>query len=174
MAMPTQLFRTDDPTGWSGRVSDPRAYLALADSALERELRARNYGANWVFPAELTRTAKRNPTYATDPAAIRAGDAVRRLERKTSSSLAEPAASQLRVLAGMHDARYALVPVELRFESAAAGGAGGHVVLHIAVLDVRGARLDWSGDVASDDQATFGPALLASLAQHFADLIAPR
>lgn len=174
MAMPAQLFRTDDPMGWSAQVTDPRAYLAAADSAIERELRARNYATNWIFPAELVRSAKRNPTYATDPSAIRAADAVRRLEHGGSKSLAEPAASQLRVLAGLHDARYALVPVELRFERGSEGSAGGKAVLHLALVDIRGARLDWTGEVASDEAASLAPALLSSLARHFADLIAPR
>ncbi len=174
MAMPTQLFRTEDAMGWAGTISDPRAYLASADSAIERELRARNYAANWIFPAELVRSAKRNPTYASDPTTIRAADAVRRLERKATATLAEPAASQLRVLAGLHDARYALVPVELRFEPSAAGGTHGKAVLHLALVDIRGARLDWTGDVSSDESATLTPTLLTSLARHFADLIAPR
>jgi hypothetical protein len=106
--------------------------------------------------------------------AIRAGDAVRRLERSSNSPLAEPVASQLRVLAGLHDARYALVPVELRFEPVPEGSGKGRAVLHLALLDVRGARLDWAGDVASDEAAGLAPALLSSIARHMADLIAAR
>jgi hypothetical protein len=158
--------------GWSASVPRLTDLLLAADSAVEREANARRLGTNWVFPAELIRTAKRNPTYATDPNGIRAGDAVRRLERNARGQLAEPVASQLRVLAGLHDTRYALVPVELRFEPTSDGK--GRAVLHLALVDIRGARLQWSGDVTSDGASAVTPALLATLAMHVADLFVSR
>ena len=158
--------------GWGASLKAPAAFLAASDSALEREASARRLSANWVFPAELSLSAKRNPTYATDPSVIRASEAVRRLERNPKNPLAEPVASQLRVLASLHGARYALVPVELRFEPTPDGQ--GRVVMHVAMLDIRGARLEWSGDVASDPGSTLSPALLATLAMHVADLVVAR
>ena len=153
-------------------IPQPAAFLLAADSAVAREASARRLSSNWVFPAELIRSAKRNPTYATDPNAIRAGDAVRRLERNSRGQLAEPVASQLRVLAGLHDTRYVLVPVELSFEPASAGK--GQVVLHLALLDIRGARLQWSGNVTSDAASALTPAVLATLAGHAVDLFVAR
>ena len=153
-------------------IPQPAAFLLAADSAVAREASARRLSSNWVFPAELIRSAKRNPTYATDPNAIRAGDAVRRLERNSRGQLAEPVASQLQVLAGLHDTRYVLVPVELSFEPASAGK--GQVVLHLALLDIRGARLQWSGNVTSDAASALTPAVLATLAGHAVDLFVAR
>ncbi len=160
--------------GWGASIPAPAAFLLVADSAVEREAGARRLHTNWIFPAELTRSAKRNPTYATDPNAIRASEAVRRLERNSREHLAEPVSSQLRVLAGLHDARYALIPVELRFEPTADGQGRGRAVMHVALLDIRGSRLQWSGDVMSDDASAPTPALLATLAMRVADLFVAR
>jgi hypothetical protein len=121
---------------------------------------------------DLARTARRNPMYATNPADIRAGDAVRFLERKRDENIPEPVASQLRTLAGFHDARYALVPVEVRFEAGSASSTG-RAVARIAVLDVRGSRLVFIGDIGGADAADYAPALVAALARRFADHVVP-
>lgn len=156
--------------GWSAALFGGDPSQSALDSALTREFRARRL-AQLVSPADLRASAKRNPTYAADPAVIRAGEAVRRLERNARGALAEPVASQLRVLAGLHDANFALVPVELRFEPA---GAQGRAILHLAVVDIRAARLAWSGDVAGDAASTPSPSVLATLAVRVANLIVPR
>ena len=83
--------------------------------------------------------------------------------------LAEPLATQLRALVALHDARYALLPVEIRFEKA---GGSGRAVLHIVMLDPRLSRIVFRGDVLGDTAATFSPALAASVAGHLADLVA--
>lgn len=169
--MPVPAIDRDDPLGWVARLSSPRAFAAQADTALEREFRARQL-ETWVFPAQLAQAAKRNPTYAVDPWSIRAPEAVRRLERSRQATLAEPVASQLRVLVGLENARYALVPVAWHVEPADAGT--GRVVMHLAVIDVRAARLHWSGDVRSDTASSPSPSLLASLMANLADLVVGR
>jgi hypothetical protein len=97
-----------------------------------------------------------------------------------TGELGEPLASQLRNLAAMHDARFVLAPVELRFERAAAGGQqpaaasgeAGTAVLRVSLIDVRLAKAVWSGDVRSDVATALTPAVAASVAGHFVDLIA--
>ena len=158
--------------GWAAQTGERRAFLASVDTALE--LAARDRGlSSWVLPGDLARTARRNPLYATNPADIRAGDAVRFLERTRDADIPEPVASQLRTLAGFHDARHALVPVEVRFESGASAGTA-HAILRIAVLDVRGSRLVFIGDIVGDDASEFSPARITSLARRFTDLVVPR
>ena len=84
----------------------------------------------------------------------------------------EPVASQLRALAGFHDARYALIPVEVRFEAGSASGTG-RGVLRMAILDVRGSRLVFIGDIQGPDLPDYTPTLGATLARRFADLVVP-
>jgi hypothetical protein len=169
IVLPTQ--RALPGLGWEEKAGAPRVVFAIFDSSLESAAREKGL-SSWVMANELARTARRNPTYATNPADIRAGDAVRFLERQRDENIPEPVASQLRTLAGFHDARYALIPVEVRFEAGNAPGTG-RVVVRMAVLDVRGSRLVFIGDIAGADAADYTPALVAALARRFADLVVP-
>jgi hypothetical protein len=173
IALPVQYLRTGDSLGWGAKVGEPKAYLARVDSALEAALRERGLETQWAFPSDLARTARRNPMHATSPSMIRAGDAVRVMERRRDAQIPEPVASQVRALAGFHDSRHAFVPVELRFERAP-NGAGGRAVLHVAVLDVRLSQLVFSGDIAGPESAEPGADLPAELARRFANLIVER
>lgn len=172
IVMPTQGVRTGDAMGWAARSGDRRTFLASVDSALEASVRDRGI-TSWALASELARTARRNPLYATNPADVRAADAVRFLERTRDGEIPEPVASQLRTLVGFHDARYALVPVEIRFEPGTAAGSG-RAILRVAVLDVRGSRLVFIGDIVGGDAADFSPAVGPELARRFTDLVVPR
>ena len=82
----------------------------------------------------------------------------------------EPLASQLRTMIALHDdARYVLLPVELRFERDSAHGARG--VLRVALVDARvdGCALGRGrqGDPSTEPRAR----LIASVAAKLADLI---
>jgi hypothetical protein len=78
-------------------------------------------------------------------------------------------AEALRTVGSLTDARWALIPVEVRFEKA---GTSGRVVLRAAFVDVRAGEVGWAGDIVSDTSSTFSPKLLASVATRLADLIA--
>jgi hypothetical protein len=172
IVMPAQGIRGGDSLGWSGKTGDRRAFLASVDSALAAAVRDRGL-TSWTLPSQLVQTARRNPTYVANPSDVRAGDAVRVLERKRDAQIPEPVASQLRAYAGFHDARHALIPVEVRFEPGSAPGSG-RAVLRIAVLDVRGSTLVFIGDIAGPDIPDFAPAVASQLAQKFTDLVVPR
>jgi hypothetical protein len=172
IVMPTQGVRAGDALGWAAKAGDRRLFLASVDSALETAVRDRGL-STWALASELARTARRNPLYATNPSDVRAADAVRFLERQRDSEIPEPVASQLRTLIGFHDARYALVPVEIRFEPGSAAGSG-RAVLRVAVLDVRGSRLVFIGDIVGADAPDFSPSVGADLARRFTDLVVPR
>ncbi|MBV6520672.1 MAG: hypothetical protein MNPFHGCM_00790 [Gemmatimonadaceae bacterium] len=172
VVLPLRLLEPGDAHQWAAAIPDPVAFLSAADSAFAREAEARGLGAHWVGPATLAAASRRNPTYATDPFQIRAAEAVRRLERNSRGTLAEPVASQLRVIAGLHDTRYALIPVELGFVRVDDGSA--RAVLHLALVDVRRLQLQWSGDLHSDPSATLTPLVLTSLARRVADLFVTR
>lgn len=173
VALPVQGLRGGDAMGWAAAAGDPRVFLAAVDSSLERTLKERGLGTVWAFPSDLARSARRNPLYATNPAAVRAGDAVRTMERRRGSEIPEPVASQLRAMAGIHDARHVLVPVEVRFEPGRAAGTA-RAVLHVAVLDVRLSQLAWSGDIAGAEAPRYSAAVATDLAQRFADLLVSR
>ena len=177
MVLPAQSVQADSLPAWRNTATVDKALLAALDSAVEGALNQRGMQTVWVYPAALQRSARRNPTYLTDPYLMQALDPVRQALKKPQDALSEPFASQLRALAGVNDSRYSLIPLVLRFEpssSTAQGQAQARAVLRSVVVDARGAQVVWVGEVASEPQATFSAAILASLAQRVSDLVVPR
>ena len=123
----------------------------------------------WAFSDDLSRDFQRNPTYANDPYLL-AEEPLRSPALKDGDRLPEPLASQLRTLVALRDkARYVLAPVDLRIEPAAGGG---QARLRLVLIDAVTSDIRWIGAVQSDVVPAYGPALLASLGAHFADLVA--
>ena len=151
---------------WGDKLADRRAYLSSVDDEIAFAARERGFRGKWAYPADLARAARRNPTYATDPYTI-AIDPLGPVEKDPSKIIGEPLAGQTRALAALFDARYVLIPVELRF---APENDGGRATLHLVVVDARQATLLWKGDVTGDAVASFSPAVAADLAGRVADL----
>ncbi|HEU4564447.1 MAG TPA: hypothetical protein VFS05_07360 [Gemmatimonadaceae bacterium] len=174
VVLPVRYLRPADSLGWAAQVGDPRAYLAKVDDEIAFAARDRGAAPTWVWPEEITRLARRNAAYAPDPHNI-AADPLRGAQVKrqsTVSILADPLRSQLRQLVALRDARYALVPVELRFEPR--GDGTGRAVLHWVVVDARAAQVVMAGDIATDPAPSLTPAIAAGIGERFADLIAAR
>ena len=165
VVLPAQVLRMSVPD-WSDKVGDPRAYLSKVDDEIAFALRERGLKAKWAFPEDLARSAKRNPGYAVDPYSISV-DPLAPVERDPEKHIAEPLAGQLRAFAGLFNARYALIPVELKLSPDAAGG---RATLHLVLVDTRGAKLTWKGNVQGDVAKTFSPAVAAGIAGRVADL----
>jgi len=85
------------------------------------------------------------------------------------TTVRDPLQSQVRGLVGLKGSRYALLPVELRFENR--GNGTGVAILRIVMIDSRMAQIRWVGEVVSDPARTVSPALTASVATRFADLV---
>ncbi len=168
VVLPVHYLRADT-LGWSARITAPRATLAALDSAIERALSERGFRTDWTYPPALARSARRNTGYVSDPYSL-AGERLRFGARANDGSVAEPLASQLRSIVAITDARYALFPVELRFERLTDGRA--RPVLRLALLDARGASVRWMGDVRGAAANEFSQATLESVAFAFADLVA--
>ncbi|MBA3891422.1 MAG: hypothetical protein H0X64_12920 [Gemmatimonadaceae bacterium] len=167
MVLPTQYLRPDT-IGWSQSIGDDRQFLRTVDDEIAFSLGER-VGRQWSFARDVERMARRNATYAPDPYRLGA-EVLRPGMRRRADQLAEPLASQLRTLTAMHEARYVLLPVEVRFERAAEGM--GRAVLHIALIDTRLNRVAWTSDVRGDATASLTPAAAASVAVRLADLVA--
>ena len=169
IVIPTHYLRPGDSLGWGDHVERPRALLTELDDEIAFALGERGFRTKWVFPDQLVRSAQRNAAHSPDPRAL-AAEGLRPLARRRSDGqLGEPLASQIRSLVALHGARYALFPVELRFEKI--GGAG-RAVLHVFLLDARLSRATWGGDVRGDTASTFGRGSIASVANNLADLVA--
>ena len=169
IVLPTHYLRIGDSLGWASQVPDERRWLASVDDEMAFALRERGAARRWTLPGDLTRSARRNAAFAPDPSTI-AADPIRPRGRPLPQRVPEPLISQLRSLIALRDdVRYALIPVEVRFEPA---DDGGRALLHLVLVDVRRAEFAWAMDVASESTGSLSPALAASLGSRVADLIA--
>lgn len=128
----------------------------------------RGTARQWVMPDALARSAKRNPAFTSDPHAL-AAESLRAGVRRSNPRLGEPLASQMRSLVALTEARYGLIPVELRFEPMAAGGT--RAILRLVLVDARLAESQWISDVSTEVASPSTTAIVTGLARRVADLL---
>jgi hypothetical protein len=160
---------------WAPTGDGARAWLASLDDEIAAALADRGVTRGWVLPAQVERTARRNPTFASDPHTL-AVEPILPAAKAIDFELPDPLRSQLRAITALTEgARYVFVPVEARFERAAPSGPAdsGRAVLRLAIVDTRLARLAWVGELAGDAASSLSPAIAASLADRVANLAAP-
>jgi len=166
---PAQYLRMGDSTVGAPRLGPAPAVLASLDSALAAELALRGTARSWVMADALTRTARRNPAFTSDPHALSA-ESLRPGVRRTNPRLGEPLASQMRSLVALTEARFGLIPVELRFEGGPTSGT--RAILRLVLVDARLAQIQWSDDVSTDVTSTSSTReIAAALARRVADLL---
>mgnify|MGYP001220099597 CR=1 FL=1 len=161
---PVQFFLVDTAS-WgapSGLV-----LRAAFDSLLSEALNERGLSGTWVTPADLLRAARRNVLYAGDPRNLGAFPV--RYGTKKVTKFADPFASNLRRIDALHDARYVLVPVELRVTVEKPGV--GRLGMRLLLVDARLSAPLWQTDLIGVSAAAYSPALLQKLATQIADLV---
>jgi hypothetical protein len=167
---PVSALDQGDPMGWAAAIARPRAVLRALDSVITAEFEARGLRGTWFFAPDLEKSYQINSTYATNPYML--AEMPLRRGAKVGTFYTDPLASQLRTMIAMQDgARYVMLPVDLRFEKVGAGPEG-RAVLKLVMVDARATEIMWVHEITSDPAPAFGPAVLASLATHFADLVA--
>ncbi len=167
---PLYAIRVAPELGWADHIGKQRDVMRQVDEDIMSAFADRGFRSRWVFPEDLVRSYRLNSTYATDPYAL-GEEALRTGTIEPGTRLAEPLASQVRVIIALHDGRYVLAPVELRFERAGATGAAGRAVLRIALLDARFSDVRLITTVQSDTASAFSPAMLQGVATRMANLI---
>jgi hypothetical protein len=168
LVLPVQYLSSTDSLGWQQQIPNRATFLAALDDQIEAALTARGLGRAWTFGREIERASKMNSILMTDARSLSAEWLRGRVLPETA--VRDPLASQVRGLVGLKGSRYALLPVELRFENRGTGV--GVAVLRVVMIDSRMAQIRWVGEVVSDPMRTLSPALTASVAAHFADLAA--
>ena len=171
VVLPAQQLRGAESLGWAEAVGPAADYLARLDNEIAFAVEQRDV-RDWVFAPAIARSVRRNPTVRVDPYAL-AVSRLRVAEDKNDEPIPEPLGSQLRNLTVITDARYVLLPSELRLEPVAGEPAGtGRGVLLLYLIDTRASRIIRKMEIASDASAAFSPAIAAGIAGRFADLIA--
>lgn len=161
--VPVQFFHADS-SGW-GAPAGP-ALRAAFDSLLSEALNEHGLSGTWATPADVQRTAKRNVMYAGDPRNLGAFSV--RYGARKDEPITDPLASNLRRIVALHDARYALVPVELHVNTEKGGGSLG---VRLLLVDARMSAPVWQADLIGDNASTYSPVLLQRLADRVAGLV---
>jgi len=172
---PTSMVYVAPQLSWSEQAI-PRELSRALDYDIGTALAERDLKTNWVMPADLALSYKRNPTYATDPYAL-AEESLRSSALVAGARLQEPLASQLRTMIALHEnARAVLLPVELRFErpDPAWDPRTARATLRLVLVDPRFSETRWVGTVTSDTTSPDARVLTRSLARAVADLIVSR
>jgi hypothetical protein len=167
LVLPVQYLSGSDSLGWQQQIPNRAAYLASLDDQIEAALAARGLGHAWTFGREVARASKMNSIIMTDARSLSAEWLRGRVLPETT--VRDPLASQVRGLVGLKGSRYAILPIELRLESR--GSGTGVAILRVVMIDSRMALIRWVHEVESDPMRTFSPALTASVATRFADLV---
>ena len=166
VVFPVQYLSGTDSLGWQQQIPNRAAFLAALDDQIEAVFTARGLGQTWTFGREIARASKVNSIVMRDARSLSAEWLRGRVQPE--ATVRDPLASQVRGLVGLKGQRYALLPVELRF----ANGAGmGVATLRVVLIDSRMALIKGVWEVPSDPMKTVSPALTASVATHFADLV---
>jgi hypothetical protein len=167
LVFPVQFLSGSDTLGWQQQIPNRAAYLAALDDQIEATMVARGLGRSWTFGREVERASKMNSILMTDARSLSAEWLRGRVLPETT--VRDPLASQVRGLVGLKGSRYALLPVELRFENRGTGT--GVAILRVVMIDSRMALIRWVREIESNPMKTLSPALTASVATHFADLV---
>jgi hypothetical protein len=95
--------------------------------------------------------------------------AMRSVKYKIGDPIPDLFNNNLRLLIGIADTRYVLLPVEVYF---ARNGAQQIAVMKLAMVDGRGGDFVWMGEVGTDPATSYSPAMINTLASRVADLVA--
>jgi hypothetical protein len=155
--LPLQFWRADS-VGWSTNLTGSRV-RAQVDSVIAESMRDRGMGSRWAFAEDVRRGARRNPAYSSDPSALGVGR-WRSTVPLMGEALPSVVADNLRLISALGDARYALIPVELRVE----GSLG---FLRLVLADTRTRKVVWGADIGVQADAT----MIATLGTRVADLV---
>jgi len=166
VVFPVQYLASTDTLGWQQQIPNRAAYLAALDDQIEAAMTSRGI-KSWAFGREVERASKMNSILMTDARSLSAEWLRGRTLPETG--VRDPLAQQVRGLVGLKGSRYALLPVELRFQNR--GPGTGVAILRVVMIDSRMALIKWVGEVESDPTRTFSPALAANVATRFADLV---
>jgi hypothetical protein len=168
IVFPVQYVSFHDNLGFVKGVPNQAAFLSRLDDEIAYALTERGLAPKWTFAAEISRIAQRNSTVVSDPHALNAQSLLGKVD--VGERLDEPLGSQIRSVLALKDGRFIILPVSLDIQNQGTMAVG---VLRVVMVDARLANVNWVGEVRSDPLSAFSPALAASVASRFADLILP-
>lgn len=169
LVLPVQYARRV-PGGWAGGAEDAQAAARQADAEIAFALGELGGRATWVTPDEQMGALRRRPTIDVDPYLLSA-DALDGQALK-DKRFRDPLYGEIRLLAALFDARYAVWPLEIFYREQPDTAPAG-LAVRTFVLDTRKGEILWHGVVDGDDQPPASAGALAIVAQRFAEQVSP-
>jgi hypothetical protein len=159
------------PGGWVGGAANAQDAARSADTEISFALHEVGGRARWVTPDQQVDELSRRPSIDVVPYLLSADEA--RREGGRLRHVRDPLYGEIRMLAALFDARYAVWPMEFFYEQDP-GGGGGHLAIRTFVLDTRSGVVLWYGIVrGAGTQPPASPGALAAAAQRFAVEVSP-
>ncbi len=159
------------PGGWVGGAANAQEAARSADMEITFALHEVSGRATWVTPEQQLEELSRRPSIEVFPYLLSADEA--RQQGGGLRHVRDPLYGEIRMLAALFDARYAVWPMEFIYEQDREGG-GGRLAIRTFVLDARSGVVMWYGIVRGDGtQPPASPGALAAAAQMFALQVSP-
>jgi hypothetical protein len=159
------------PGGWVGGAANAQDAARSADMEITFALHELGGRATWVTPEQQMEELSRRPSVEVFPYLLSADEA--RQQGGSLRHIRDPLYGEIRMLAALFDARYAVWPMEFFYEQDREGG-GGHLAIRTFVVDARAGTVVWYGLVRGDGtQPPASPGALAAAAQTFAVQVSP-
>lgn len=167
LVLPVQFLLSDTGSivasaGWG-------AFRRELDDSIGAELARRGIGKGWGYAADVARISKRNALYSGDPYALGAQQ-LRGVVPRPEDKLPPVLAGNIRTLIALGDARYVLLPIEVRYEKK---GAVQRAVLRLVLIDGRLGQFVWLGEVASETASETAGEVASETASHAARPLTP-
>jgi hypothetical protein len=170
LVLPVQYVQ-QVPGGWVGGAANAQDAARSADMEITFALNEVGGRAIWVTPEQQLEELSRRPSVDVFPYLLSADEA--RRQGESLRHIRDPLYGEIRMLAALFDARYAVWPMEFFYERDGEAG-GGHLAIRTFVLDARAGTVVWYGIVRGDgSQPPASPGALAATAQTFALLVSP-
>lgn len=170
LVLPVQYARRV-PGGWVGGAGDARTAARQADAEIAFALGELGGRATWVTPDEQMDALRRRPTIEVNPYLLSA-DALDGQALK-DRRFRDPLYGEIRLLAALFDARYAVWPLEVFYREDPDTAVGGGLAVRTFLLDTRKGEILWHGVVDGDEQPPASAGALAMVAQRFAEQVSP-
>jgi hypothetical protein len=142
LVLPAQYLSISNANGGWDIVPAGAALLPILDEEITDQFRKRGVKNNWTFARQITESADRNGGLAGNPRELSA-QGIRRM-KAGDTPLPEPLASEIRGLVALTSARFAVVPLEVHFDTR---GGLSKASLRVLLIDARTARIAWTDDI---------------------------
>lgn len=190
---PVQSVQRLPDGGWPGGERGEEETLRALDAELAFAFDGRRGAEGWALPDDVVRRVERNPMLRMDPRRLAYQGLVEEPDRR--DQIYEPLHGELRAISALFDTRYVVLPIALRAIPEEAGAEAGADVpgeerrsgepgtgpsapraragLLLALIDIRSSTVVWHGEIEGLPAPANSPALLATLAERVAALVAP-